>query len=311
MALPKKGKKRTFSTTSQWYFPCTPWKHFKEHLTITFLTGTFSPMILRERDHNGNQNLRLKMGDLPSFNLGDERVVLSAGGVLLGSAVGAVIATACAQKRVTTLRRHLLTARNEVESTRKIAKNDISLAKQFGTTSVFKDLLLTCDNIDRALASSSSGSDPTRHSHTQSPLAVSESSSLSTLRSGIQLSQQELLKVLSKHGVSAIPVAVGDQFDPDVCEAMLSQPIPSDSREGGHGCGTDAIESAGKNESRVSECEILDGSVENCRDCDKGAVANSKVTIPVPVAGAVSEIFLPGYRMHGRVLRAARVGVWS
>jgi molecular chaperone GrpE (heat shock protein) len=80
------------------------------------------------------------------------------------------------------------------------------------------------------------------------------------------------MKVMAKHGVAVIPVAEGDMFNPDLCEAMLAQPLPS-------------------------EQEQRAGSEES----DDGVV---------PVAGAISGVFLPGYSMHERVIRPAQVGVY-
>jgi hypothetical protein len=145
-------------------------------------------MFVRLREQSGNYCLRLKLGDLPAFYLGDERLVIGIGGATLGLVAGAVTASIAARGRANTLRRHLIASRNETDSARKIAQNDVMLAKQFGTTSVFKDLLLTCDNIDRALSAS-----------TAKALSSGDNSDapLSSLHSGIELTRNELLKVSS------------------------------------------------------------------------------------------------------------------
>lgn len=239
-------------------------------------------MIRRVRDQSGNHHcLHLKLGDLPALNLGDERFIIGLSGAAVGLATGAIITSIVARGRMINLRKHLIATRNEVESTRKISQNDVLLAKQFGTTNVFKDLLPTCDNIDRALASHpSSSSDNNRDSS-------SDWDRDSALRSGIELTRNELLKVLLKHGVAPIAVTPGDVFSPDLCEAMLAQPLPPLTSTP-----TPATTLASTSTEAVSGTETGTG------------------TVAVAVAGTISGVFLPGYTMHDRVIRPAQVGVY-
>ena len=164
-------------------------------------------MIRRWVDHDGNYQLYCKISDLPSFRLGDERNVFFCGGVTAGLVLGGIITSFFAKRRVNDMRRLLITARNEADTTRKIAQNDMASVKQYGLTSVFKDLLHTCDNMDRALDASSD---------------VSSATSIEGLTSGVEMTRKELLKTMAQYGVTAIPVKEGDPFNPDLCEAVMS-----------------------------------------------------------------------------------------
>lgn len=239
-------------------------------------------MIRRFRDQNGDYCLRVKLGDLPAYNLGDERFVIGFGGVTLGLATGAGVASVIARGRIGLLRRHLIAARNEVESTRKISQNDVRLAKQFGTTSVFKDLLPTCDNIDRALSASASIS------------SCDGDSKGSSLRSGLELTRKELLKVLQKHGVAPLDVTEGDVFSPDLCEAMLAQPLPA------------LVNIGCEDEEDTNRNDDISKQKDTTRATGPVTTSSSSEA----VAGTISGVFLKGYSMHGRVIRPAQVGVY-
>jgi molecular chaperone GrpE len=81
---------------------------------------------------------------------------------------------------------------------------------QYGAENLVKDLLLTVDNLDRAIghARESGGGD------------------LESLLRGVELVQRELMAALTKHGVVRIE-AEGQPFDPAVHEAMAQAPDDS------------------------------------------------------------------------------------
>jgi molecular chaperone GrpE len=251
-------------------------------------------MMRRVKDPKGDHhNINIKVGDLPHLNLGDERVAIGVSAAVVGLAIGVIGVAIITRTRMNNLRRHVIAARKESESARQIAQNDIALAKQFGTTQVFKDLLPTCDNIDRALSASSSTSAQT----------FADDSSAS-LRSGIELTRKELLKVLAKHGVLPIPVSVGDVFNPDMCEAMLTQPIPTPSGgDGGDGSGDGSGD-------RSDDMHTCDNSDNSGGSDSSSSSSGSSATPPMAVAGSISGVFLPGYTMHQRVIRPVQVGVY-
>lgn len=209
-------------------------------------------MIRRYRDSLGNNHLRLSLGDFPNIPLGDERFVFATCGTLLGLCAGGAVVIAVKRKKMNSLRNSLRIARNTIESTRDIARRDVEQARLFGTSGVFSDLLLTCDNLDRAVAA-------------LDPKSTSKADTLTSdkqLREGIEITRKQLYKMMQGHGVNPIDVHIGDTFKPDVCEAVMMQPIP-------------ATEDS-----------------------------NSK-------SGTVSSVILPGYTLHGRVIRPVRVAVYS
>lgn len=58
----------------------------------------------------------------------------------------------------------------------------------------------------------------------QFDLALAASGDAESLREGMRLIRQELLKVLSKSGVETIDPAIGDEFAPTMHEAVMRQP---------------------------------------------------------------------------------------
>ncbi|MCL4066131.1 nucleotide exchange factor GrpE [Pseudomonas sp. GX19020] len=98
----------------------------------------------------------------------------------------------------------------DAENSRKRADRDRREAEQYGGTRLARDLLPVYDNLNRALA------------------AIPEESraASSALIEGVELTLRELSKVMDKHGVKAVSPAVGDQFDPQMHEAMFEAPVP-------------------------------------------------------------------------------------
>lgn len=99
------------------------------------------------------------------------------------------------------------------------------------------DLLPVVDDLNRALAEGREENAPS-----------------ATLLEGVTLIQQKLMKVCSQHGLTQIPVQVGDEVNLDEQEILTQVPAP---REEQH--------------------------------------------------GKVVEVVSPGYRLHGRLLRVAKV----
>ncbi len=98
----------------------------------------------------------------------------------------------------------------DAENARKRADRDRREAEQYGSTRLARDLLPVYDNLNRALN------------------AVPEESRAASagLIEGVELTLRELSKVMEKHGVKAITPAVGDQFDPQLHQAMFEAPVP-------------------------------------------------------------------------------------
>jgi molecular chaperone GrpE len=111
-----------------------------------------------------------------------------------------------------------LRALADAENTKRRAEREVKAAKTFGIEKFAQDMLSVHDNLSRAL-STLEGTD-------KSDLGENAKN----LVDGIELTEKDLIMVLSRHGVK--PVAgVGSKFDPNVHQAVAN--IPS-SEEKGH-----------------------------------------------------------------------------
>lgn len=98
----------------------------------------------------------------------------------------------------------------DAENSRKRADRDRREAEQYGSTRLARDLLPVYDNLKRAL---DAASDDTR---TQAAALIE----------GVELTLRELTNVMTKHGVTPISPAIGDQFDAQIHQAMFEAPVP-------------------------------------------------------------------------------------
>lgn len=98
----------------------------------------------------------------------------------------------------------------DAENSRKRADRDRREAEQYGGTRLARDLLPVYDNLKRALDAA------TEETRQQS----------AALFEGVELTLRELTNVMTKHGVTTITPAIGDQFDAQQHEAMFEAPVP-------------------------------------------------------------------------------------
>ena len=96
----------------------------------------------------------------------------------------------------------------DFENFRKRAAREQALAEQRGVAKVVKELLPALDNLERALAAAESQPDGAEHH----------------LSEGIRLVQAELVAAMARVGVEGYSPK-GEQFDPNVHEAMAQQPV--------------------------------------------------------------------------------------
>lgn len=98
----------------------------------------------------------------------------------------------------------------DAENSRKRAERDRKEAEMYGGTRLARDLLPVYDNLNRAIQ------------------AIPEESRAASaaLIEGVELTLRELTNVMTKHGVTPISPAVGDQFDPQLHQAMFEAPLP-------------------------------------------------------------------------------------
>jgi molecular chaperone GrpE len=111
-------------------------------------------------------------------------------------------ALAAAEGRALESRDLYMRALAELENVRKRASRDIEQAHKFGLERVASDLIGVKDSLELGLASAASAD---------------------TLREGTQATLQLLSKALEKAGLIEI-VPLGEQFNPQLHEAMVMQP---------------------------------------------------------------------------------------
>ena len=108
------------------------------------------------------------------------------------------------------MRDRFMRALADAENARKRGERDRREAEQFGGSKLARDMLPVYDNLKRALDAA--------NEETRAQAAA--------LIEGLELTLRELIKVLNKHGVSEINPAIGDQFDPQLHQAMFEAPVP-------------------------------------------------------------------------------------
>ena len=108
------------------------------------------------------------------------------------------------------MRDRFMRALADAENARKRGERDRREAEQYGGSKLARDLLPVYDNLRRAL-------DAATDEHRAQASALIE---------GVELTLRELLKVLTRHGVTPIMPEVGDTFDPQLHQAMFEAPLP-------------------------------------------------------------------------------------
>lgn len=108
------------------------------------------------------------------------------------------------------MRDRFMRALADAENSRKRSERDRREAEQYGGSKLARDLLPVYDNLRRAL---DVATDDTRTQAT-------------ALIEGVELTLRELSTAMTKHGVTPITPAIGEQFDPQVHQAMFEAPLP-------------------------------------------------------------------------------------
>lgn len=116
-----------------------------------------------------------------------------------------------------TLKDQALRAMAEAENVKRRSEKEVTAARIFGIERFANDVLSVHDNLSRALL--------TLEGADKSELGENAKN----LVEGIELTEKDLMAVLSRHGVTAVP-GVGSKFDPNVHQAIAN--IPSDEDKG-------------------------------------------------------------------------------
>jgi len=146
----------------------------------------------------------------------DDRVATGAAEPQADSTEELTTRLAAAEADVEKLKGDYLRALADIENTRRRAARDREDASRYGISKFASDLLSVADNMRRALDS-------------VDPTARSENPALESLLNGVEMTENELLSVFERHGVTKID-AQGALFDPHVHEAMFEMPneeVPS------------------------------------------------------------------------------------
>jgi len=119
---------------------------------------------------------------------------------------------AALEKERDALKDNLLRALAETDNVRKRANRQIEEARLYAVEKFSRDLLNVADNLNRAIESVPADS---RGLMTDA---------VKTALEGVELTQKELVAVLSRHGVTAIDASPGAAFDPALHQAVTQIP---------------------------------------------------------------------------------------
>ncbi|WP_417258738.1 nucleotide exchange factor GrpE [Celeribacter sp.] len=107
-------------------------------------------------------------------------------------------------------RDRFMRAMAETENVRKRADRDRREAENYGGSKLARDMLPVFDNLKRAV-------DVITDEQREAQAALIE---------GIELTMRELLSVFGRHGIEVISPEIGDEFDPNMHEAMFEAAVP-------------------------------------------------------------------------------------
>lgn len=121
------------------------------------------------------------------------------------------------QAELATLKDQALRAMADAENVKKRAEREVLASKTYGIEKFAQDVLSVSDNLARALLTID---DAARDSL---------GDNAKNLLEGLELTEKNLMLVLARHGVVAVP-GKGSKFDPNVHQAIAN--IPSDEDKG-------------------------------------------------------------------------------
>jgi len=121
------------------------------------------------------------------------------------------------ESELATLKDQALRAMAEAENVKRRSEKEVTAARVFGIERFANDVLSVHDNLSRALL--------TLEGTDKSELGENAKN----LVEGIELTEKDLMAVLARHGVTAVP-GQGSKFDPNVHQAVAN--IPSDEDKG-------------------------------------------------------------------------------
>jgi len=121
-------------------------------------------------------------------------------------------AYAALEKERDVLKDNMLRALAETDNVRKRANRQIEDARLYAVEKFARDMLNVSDNLARAIDA------------VPAEARASASDVMRAALEGVELTQKELVSVLSRHGVTAIDAAPGAAFDPALHQAVTQVP---------------------------------------------------------------------------------------
>ena len=109
------------------------------------------------------------------------------------------------------LKDRALRAMAEADNARKRAARDVADSRKYGATGLARDILTVADNLGRALQA-------------VPEVPREEDENLFNLRAGVDMTLQEMLQALERHGVKKVTPETGERFDHNRHQAMFEVP---------------------------------------------------------------------------------------
>lgn len=113
----------------------------------------------------------------------------------------------------------------EADTARRIAREDVAKAQNFGITKFAKDILEVNDTLERAI-------EAFEKLQPEEKKTLEEHKVLNSLVTGVKMSHSVMVHNLHRHGVEPIKANPGDVFDCNVHDAVFQAPATDDIQEG-------------------------------------------------------------------------------
>ena len=115
------------------------------------------------------------------------------------------------ETEVAELKDRALRALADADNARKRAARDVADSRKYGATGLARDILSVADNLGRALQA-------------VPEISREEDENLFNLRAGVDMTRQEMLQALERHGVKKVTPETGERFDHNRHQAMFEVP---------------------------------------------------------------------------------------
>jgi molecular chaperone GrpE len=120
-----------------------------------------------------------------------------------------------ATEKINELKSDLLYQVAETENVRRIGREDVDKARNFGIQSFGKDMLDVADTLEKGI-----------EAFEKLPKAdLEDNRAIASIYTGVKMSSNVLQKQLTKHGIEKMDVKVGEQFNPHIHEALFKTPV--------------------------------------------------------------------------------------